>query len=128
MRNVGLKFICRFVDVRVETTSTPWTSAASQGQVLKIPIAHNEGNYQVPPEVLEEMKRKGQVVFRYCSPEGSVLQEFNPNGATESIAGVCNAEGNVLGMMPHPERASETDLGSADAMVIWKSLLAHCGV
>jgi phosphoribosylformylglycinamidine synthase I len=128
MRNVGLKFICRFVDIRVETTSTPWTSAASQGQVLSIPIAHNEGNYQVQPEVLEEMKRKGQVVFRYCSPEGSVLPEFSPNGATENIAGVCNAQGNVLGMMPHPERASEIELGSADGLVVWKSLLAHCGV
>lgn len=128
MRNVGLKFICRFLDIRVETTSTPWTSAAAQGQVLRLPIAHNEGNYQVRPEVLEEMKRKGQVVFRYCSPEGSVLPEFNPNGATESIAGVCNAEGNVLGMMPHPERASEAELGSDDGLVIWRSLLAHCGV
>jgi len=128
MRNVGLKFICRFVDIRVETASTPWTSAASKGQVLRIPIAHNEGNYQVPPETLEDMKRKGQIVFRYCSPEGSVLPEFNPNGATENIAGVCNAEGNVLGMMPHPERASEAELGSADGMVIWQSLLAHCGV
>jgi phosphoribosylformylglycinamidine synthase I len=128
MRNVGLKFICRFVDIRVETTNTPWTSAAHQGQVLRIPIAHNEGNYQVPSDVLEEMKRKGQIVFRYCSPEGSVLPEFNPNGATENIAGVCNAQGNVLGMMPHPERASEEELSSADGMVIWRSLLAHCGV
>ena len=128
MRNVGLKFICRFVDVRVETTSTPWTSAAHQGQVLRIPIAHNEGNYQVPPDVLVEMKRKGQIVLRYCSPEGSVLPEFNPNGATESIAGICSAGGNVLGMMPHPERASEAEIGSEDGMVIWRSLLAHCGV
>ena len=95
---------------------------------MRIPIAHNDGNYQVPPDVLEEMKRKGQVDFRYCSPEGSVLPEFNPNGATESIAGICNAGGNVLGMMPHPERASEAELGSADGLVIWKSLLAHCGV
>lgn len=128
MRNVGLKFICRFVDVRVETINTPWTSAAHQGQVLRIPIAHNEGNYQVPADVLEEMKRKGQIVFRYCSPEGSVLPDFNPNGATENIAGICNAQGNVLGMMPHPERASEAEIGSSDGMVIWQSLLAHCGV
>lgn len=128
MRNVGLKFICRFVDIRVETSSTPWTSAASQGQVLRIPIAHGEGNYQVAPDVLEEMKRKGQVVFRYCSPEGAILPEANPNGAVENIAGICNAEGNVLGMMPHPERASEADVGSQDGLVIWRSLLAHCGV
>lgn len=128
MRNAGLKFICRFVNVRVETTSTPWTSGAARGQVLKIPIAHNEGNYQVPPEVLEEMKRHGQVVFRYCSPEGSVLPEFNPNGATENIAGICNREGNILGMMPHPERASEDELGSSDGLAVWRSLLSHCGV
>jgi phosphoribosylformylglycinamidine synthase I len=127
MRNVGLKFICRFVDIRVETTSLPWTSGAAQGQVLRIPIAHNEGNYQVDPAVLEEMKRQGQVVFRYSSPEGCVLPEFNPNGATENIAGICNREGNVLGMMPHPERASEAELGSSDGLVIWRSLLTHCG-
>ena len=128
MRNTGLKFICRFVDVRVETTSTPWTSMAGHGQVLKVPIAHNEGNYQVPYETLEEMKRKGQVVFRYCSPEGGVQGEYNPNGATENIAGVCSPGGNVLGMMPHPERASEAELGSTDGLVIWRSLLTHCGV
>lgn len=127
MRNTGLKFICRFVDVRVETTSTPWTSGAGEKQVLRMPIAHNEGNYQVPYEVLEDMKRRGQVVFRYCSPEGSVLQEYNPNGATESVAGVCSRGGNVLGMMPHPERASEAELGSTDGLAIWRSLLTHCG-
>ncbi len=127
MRNAGLKFICRFVDVRVETTSTPWTSGSTRGEVLSIPIAHNEGNYQVDAKMLEEMKRQGQVVLRYCSPEGSVLPEFNPNGATENIAGICNREGNVLGMMPHPERASEEELGSLDGLVIWRSLLTHCG-
>jgi phosphoribosylformylglycinamidine synthase subunit PurQ / glutaminase len=128
MRNTGLKFICRFVDIRVETTSTPWTSGASVGQVLSVPIAHNEGNYQVGASQLEEMKRQGQVVFRYCSPEGSVLPEFNPNGATEAIAGVCSREGNVLGMMPHPERASEAEMSSEDGLVVWRSLLTHCGV
>lgn len=127
MRNTGLKFICRFVNVRVETTSTPWTSAAGQGQVLKIPIAHGEGNYQVTADVLEEMKRLGQVVFRYCSPEGSVLPEFNPNGSTENVAGICNREGNILGMMPHPERASEVEIGSTDGLVVWRSLMNHCG-
>ena len=128
MRNAGLKFICRFVDIRVETTSSPWTMQAEQGQVLRIPIAHGEGNYQVPFRTLEEMRLRGQVVFRYCSPEGSVLPEFNPNGSVESIAGICSAGGNILGMMPHPERASEAELGSTDGLVIWKSLLAHCGV
>ncbi|MBU1669685.1 MAG: phosphoribosylformylglycinamidine synthase subunit PurQ [Actinobacteria bacterium] len=127
MRNTGLKFVCRFVDIRVETTSTPWTNSAKVGEVLSIPIAHNEGNYQVPPDALEEMKRRGQVVFRYSSPEGSVLPEFCPNGSNENIAGICSREGNVLGMMPHPERASEAELGSSDGLVIWNSLLAHCG-
>jgi phosphoribosylformylglycinamidine synthase len=128
MRNTGLKFICRFVNIKVETASTPWTSGARVGQVLSIPIAHNEGNYQVPHRVLVEAKGQGQVVFRYCSPEGSVLPEFNPNGAAENIAGVCNPEGNVLGLMPHPERASEAELGSTDGLVIWRSLLDYCGV
>lgn len=128
MRNTGLKFICRFVHVRVETSSTPWTCNASVAQVLKIPIAHNEGNYQVSMEELERMRRLGQVVLRYCSSEGSVMEEYNPNGATENIAGICNREGNVIGMMPHPERASEVELGSTDGLVIWKSLLVHCGV
>src|SRR5450756_3202672 len=79
-------------------------------------------------QVLVEAKGQGQVVLRYCSPEGSVLPEFNPNGATANIAGVCNPEGNVLGLMPHPERASEAELGSTDGLVIWRSLLDRCGV
>jgi phosphoribosylformylglycinamidine synthase subunit PurQ / glutaminase len=127
IRNTGLKFICSFVNIRVETSSTPWTSLAGTGSVLRIPIAHNEGNYQVPARTLEEMKNRGQIVFRYCSPEGSVMPDYNPNGATESIAGVCNRGGNVLGLMPHPERASERELGSTDGLVIWRSLLVHCG-
>ncbi|MDD5747771.1 MAG: phosphoribosylformylglycinamidine synthase subunit PurQ [Actinomycetota bacterium] len=127
MRNVGLKFICRFVDIRVETVNTPWTRSCAGGGVLEIPIAHNEGNYQVPAGTLEEMKRRGQIVFRYCSPEGSAHPDFNPNGSIENIAGICNQEGNVLGMMPHPERASELELGSTDGLVIWRSILAHCG-
>lgn len=128
MRNIGLKFICKFVDIRVENSGTPWTSEAKVGQVLRVPIAHGEGNYQVRPDVLEEMKRKGQIVLRYCSPEGAISDEYNPNGSTENIAGVCNVQGNVLGMMPHPERASETEVGSTDGLVIWQSLLQHCGV
>ncbi|MBN1288044.1 MAG: phosphoribosylformylglycinamidine synthase subunit PurQ [Actinobacteria bacterium] len=125
IRNSSLKFICRHVLIRVETASTPWSSTAARGQVLKIPVAHNEGNYQVSNTTLEEMKRHGQVVFRYCSEDGSVQGEFNPNGATENIAGICNRDGNVLGMMPHPERASEMELGSSDGLVIWNSLLKH---
>lgn len=124
MRNKGLKFICRFVNIRVENASAPWTSMAKTGQVLRIPIAHNEGNYQAPPDVLEKMEERGQIAFRYCSPEGEVSDEFNPNGAIENIAGITNEEGNVLGLMPHPERASEDILGSSDGLIIWNSILA----
>lgn len=123
IRNPSLKFICRHVNIRVETTATPWSSKATKGQVLRIPIAHGEGNYQVDNTTLEDMKRHGQIVFRYCSGEGSVLADYNPNGSTENIAGVCSREGNVLGMMPHPERASEIELGSDDGLVVWDSLL-----
>lgn len=126
--NEGLKFVCRFVDVRVETASTPWTSGASVGEVLRMPIGHGEGNYQLERGALEEAKRRGQVVLRYCGPDGSVTPGSNPNGSVESIAGVCSREGNVLGIMPHPERASEAELGSRDGLVIWNSLLSHCGV
>lgn len=125
--NAGARFVCRSVDVRVETASTPWTSAASSGELLRIPIAHASGNYQVETRALEEMKRMGQVVLRYCAPDGSVTPESNPNGSAENIAGVCNREGNVMGMMPRPERASEEELGSRDGLVIWNSLLSHCG-
>jgi phosphoribosylformylglycinamidine synthase len=124
MRNSGLKFICRFVDIRVETTETPWTGDAAVGQVLHIPIAHNEGNYQVPPDELDRMKQSGQIVFRYCSTGGEVVPESNPNGATDNIAGLCSRDGNVLGMMPHPERAMEKLLGSADGRLIFDSI-AH---
>lgn len=124
MRNRGLKFICRFVNIRVENACAPWTSMAKTGQVLRIPIAHNEGNYQAPPDVLEKMEERGQIIFRYCSPEGEVSDEFNPNGAIGNIAGITNEEGNVLGLMPHPERASEEILGSSDGLFIWDSILA----
>lgn len=127
MPNSGLKFICCYLHVRVENNRTPWTTRAGPGEVLRIPVAHNDGNYQVPAPVLEEMKNHGQVLLRYCSPEGVVDPDSNPNGSVESIAGICNREGNVLGMMPHPERASEPEMGSTDGLVIWESLLDHLG-
>jgi phosphoribosylformylglycinamidine synthase subunit PurQ / glutaminase len=123
MRNAGLRFICRFVNVRVENTATPFTRACRPGQVLRLPIAHNEGSYFCEPDELRELERRGQVLFRYCEPDGEVTPEANPNGSVASIAGICNAAGNVMGLMPHPERAAEALLGSDDGRCIFESLL-----
>lgn len=121
--NRKLKFICRFVDLRVENDLTSFTSAAQKGQVLSIPIAHYQGNYFAPPEVLAEMEKDGQIVLRYCDGEGNVTDEANPNGSLENIAGICNKEGNIFGLMPHPERAVEALLGSEDGQVIFRSII-----
>ena len=123
LRNQGLRFLCRYVYVRVETANTPFTCAARSGQVLKIPIAHMEGNYFCDDRTLAELERNGQVVLRYTTPAGEIDEAANPNGALAAIAGICNRERNVFGMMPHPERAVETPLGSADGLVIFKSML-----
>jgi len=124
MRNAGLRFICRQVHVRVDSMTTPFTVAATHGQVLQMPIAHGEGNYVCDPATLAEIKRNDQIVFRYCTPDGSLDPEANPNGSLGSIAGVCSRERNVVGLMPHPDRAVEAALGSADGLVILRSLLA----
>jgi phosphoribosylformylglycinamidine synthase I len=124
MRNAGLRFICRQVHVRVDSMTTPFTGAATHGQILQMPIAHGEGNYVCDPATLTEIRRNDQIVFRYCTPDGSLDPEANPNGSLGSIAGVCNRERNVVGLMPHPERAVEAALGSADGLVILRSLLA----
>lgn len=123
LRNRGLKFICRDVYLRVENNRTPFTSECREGQVLKIPIAHGEGNYFAPPEVIKSLKDNNQIVFRYCTPDGSISDEVNPNGSIENIAGIINRDGNVLGMMPHPERAAEDMLGSTDGLYIFRSLI-----
>ena len=123
LRNQGLRFICRHVHIRVETTDTPFTCAAAPGQVLRIPIAHMEGNYTCDAATLAELEASGQIVFRYVTPEGEVAPEANPNGAIANIAGIMNRERNVLGLMPHPERASEAALGSADGAVIFRSMV-----
>jgi len=123
LRNRGLRFICRPVWVRVETTATPFTCAARPGQVLQIPIAHADGNYYCPPEVLDELEREDRIVFRYCTPAGELRDEANPNGSLGAIAGICNAGRNVLGMMPHPERAVEALLGSTDGLVVFRSMV-----
>jgi phosphoribosylformylglycinamidine synthase subunit PurQ / glutaminase len=123
LRNVGLRFVCRPVHVRVENASTPFTRACRVGQVLEIPVAHNEGRYYCEPGELAEMERRGQVLFRYCEPDGGLPAEANPNGSTAHIAGVCNPTGNVVGLMPHPERASELLLGSEDGRFLFASLV-----
>jgi phosphoribosylformylglycinamidine synthase subunit PurQ / glutaminase len=123
MRNSGLRYICRHVFVRVEQTDTPFTNAASQGRVLKIPIAHNDGNYNADEATLAELEQNRQILFRYTTPDGANDAAGNPNGALHNIAGICNRERNVAGLMPHPERAVESALGSADGLVIFKSLV-----
>jgi phosphoribosylformylglycinamidine synthase I len=125
MRNTGLRFICRHVHIRVETQATPFTSDVQAGQVLRIPIAHADGNYVCDDATLAELRRHDQIVFRYCAPDGSLDPAANPNGSREAIAGVCNLQRNVLGMMPHPERAVESVLGSTDGLVVFRSLISE---
>src|SRR5213593_1573107 len=123
LRNRGLKFICKHVDLRVERSGTPFTCAYGTGQVVSLPIAHNEGNFYACPEELERIEKNGRVILRYCSPDGEVHDAVNPNGSLQNIAGLLNEEGNVMGMMPHPERASELCLGSVDGQGIFLSIL-----
>jgi len=123
MRNSGLRYICRHVHIRIEQTDTPFTSAAQKGQVLKMPIAHNDGNYTCDEATLAELEENRQVIFRYTTPDGSDDNAGNPNGAVHNIAGVCNRERNVVGLMPHPERSVESALGSADGLVIFRSMV-----
>ena len=121
--NAGLKFVCRQVWLRTENNQTPFTNACQQGQVLKIPIAHNEGNFFISDQELAELQENQQIVFRYSDTQGNVVPEANPNGSMDSIAGVLNRQGNVMGMMPHPERASEALLGSEDGRFIFNSMI-----
>jgi phosphoribosylformylglycinamidine synthase len=124
VRNKTTHFICKFVNLRVENADTPFTNQCKVGQVLRIPIAHNDGRFFCDEETLKRLERNGQIVFRYCTLEGEVTEEANPNGSIENIAGIVNERGNVLGMMPHPERASEKLLGSEDGLLIWRSILS----
>jgi phosphoribosylformylglycinamidine synthase len=123
LRNKNLKFLCQHVYLRTENTLTPFTHRAQKGDVLKIPIAHFDGNYFAEPETLGTLKANQQIVFRYCEPDGQLTERANVNGSLESIAGLMNAAGNVLGMMPHPERASEAILGSEDGRIIFESII-----
>ena len=121
LRNRSVKFVCAHVHIRVEQTDTPFTCSARKGQVLRIPIAHGEGNYFATPEVLAKLEANRQVIFRYTDAQGEVIDEANPNGSINGIAGLCNEARNVVGLMPHPERACESSLGSADGLVILES-------
>jgi phosphoribosylformylglycinamidine synthase len=125
MRNDSTQFRCEPASLRVETTTTPFSNACDVGQVLEVPISHGEGNYYADAATLARLNAEDRVVFRYCTPTGDVTREANPNGAIENIAGIVNERRNVLGMMPHPERASEALMGGEDGLNIWQSMLAY---
>ncbi len=121
LRNVGLRFLCKFVSLRVERTDTPFTNRFQPGQIVRMPIAHNEGRYTIEPKALPAAA--GQAVFRYCDEDGRLRDAANPNGSTDAIAGLTNEAGNVMGLMPHPERAAEPALGSSDGRLVFESMM-----
>ncbi len=124
LKNENMMFLCKDVYLRVENNSLPFTRSFEKGEVIKLPIAHGEGRYYVPEEELKLMEERGQIVLRYCNQKGMTSPEANPNGSVSHIAGVCNKEGNVFGLMPHPERACEDILGYRDGIILWHSLVA----
>lgn len=123
MRNTGLKYVCKPVQVRVESAATAFTNACTEGEVLTIPIGHMEGNYFCDAETLATLRHDSRIVFRYSTPEGKISPTANPNGSLDNIAGICNAGRNVVGMMPHPERSAEPELGGIDGMKIFSSMV-----
>lgn len=123
LRNVGMKYICKFLHLRSETTNTPFTNLLTKGQLLHIPIGHGDGNYFADTETLKRIEDNDQVVFRYTTAGGRITPEANPNGSLNNIAGIVNEQRNVLGMMPHPDRSSESILGSADGKLIFESMV-----
>lgn len=122
IRNRGLHFICDHVYIKTINNDTPFTNELEEGSVLSVPIAHAEGNYVCDDKTLDELKRENRIIFQYCDAQGNITDEANPNGSRENIAGICNRERNVLGMMPHPERACEDLLGSTDGSEVFRSL------
>jgi phosphoribosylformylglycinamidine synthase len=124
MRNRDLHFICDHVPLRVERTDLSWTAQYQPGQVITLPIAHGEGCYYASAETLAELEANNQILFRYCEPDGKITSSGNPNGSLNNIAGICNRQGNVVGMMPHPERASDPVLGSTDGIKLFQGVLS----
>lgn len=122
MVNRGLQFICKTVYLKTENNGLPFTNKLGKGQTIRVPIAHKEGNYYADPETIKELEDGGRVVFRYCDDRGQINEQANPNGSINNIAGITNKKGNVLGMMPHPERAMESILGSADGALVFDSI------
>ena len=123
LRNASCEFRCEWVHLRVEQSDSAFTLDCRPGQVLRIPISHGEGNFFADPDTLESLERAGRVVFRYCAPDGRVTAAANPNGSLGNIAGISNARGNVIGMMPHPERACEALLGGEDGLAVFRSAI-----
>ena len=123
MRNSSLQFRCQWTNLRVESSSSVFTGAASEGQVLRIPISHGEGSYYADQATLDDLESGGRVLFRYCADDGAITDESNPNGSLNNIAGISNEAGNVLGMMPHPERCCEASVGGEDGRDIFESLI-----
>ncbi|HET8944818.1 MAG TPA: phosphoribosylformylglycinamidine synthase subunit PurQ [Dehalococcoidia bacterium] len=128
MRNEHLQYRCEWVHLLTENATSAWTAACEPGQVLRIPVSHGEGRYFADDATLDELERSGRVAFRYCTAEGEMAPEANPNGSIRNIAGIVNERGNVLGMMPHPERAVEALMGGEDGLPIWRSVLEWAAV
>ena len=122
--NRGLRYVCRDIHMRVENDATPFTSLYPKGSVVTMPVGHMEGNYTAPPEVLDTLEREGRVVFRYCELDGRITDAANPNGAARGIAGICSREGNVVGLMPHPDRCAESLLGNDAGIKMFESAVA----
>jgi len=125
IRNASLEFRCQWTNLVVERTDLAFTSQCSEREVIRVPISHGEGNYFADPATLSRLEQRGQVVFRYCDANGRVTNSANPNGSTHNIAGIVNARGNVLGMMPHPERCAEPELGGTDGLKLFRSVAAN---
>ena len=128
LRNMSLQYRCRWVRIKTESVTTPFTRELRLGQVLKLPISHGEGRYFAAPETLARLKANGQIVFRYATQDGRITAEANPNGSLDNIAGICNEGRNVVGLMPHPERAAEALLGSEDGLHLFTSALGSVGL
>ena len=126
LRNHHLEFRCQWTNLRTESVDSPFTNACEPGQILQVPVSHGEGNYFAEPETLEELEREGRVLLRYCDSSGAISDDANPNGSAHNIAGITNQAGNVLGLMPHPERCCEAILGGTDGKLIFQSIVDSC--